>query len=678
MTKKKILIAVTVIGVISIIFFIAGIVFFVHGGRKSESKSSATSSCDYSNEAKRIGLDGLLKKVQDAYYEQYPDMYYNRPGATAKDVKQYYKALDLSPVKIKERTDLARKLFNEIGNIKLDVNKLKQREKKAFSQMKFFLKYAFSTGYDSDYYIGDWMMGPDNFCYKPICFICYEIDSNLYHFKPSTMKDMEIFRDKLIDLNNTFARYIENLKLGIQAGMVRPMEACKAGIFRDYYVERILSPSFLSKINDDIQELLLWRQKYKKPVNESLREFVLQFLGKPIDRLFKFLKGEYKSHCVPSTVSSGFSSLPLPYVYVNGTPNVSQPTTGKLPTGERLNGSKAYEYIMSYFTTNDMTPDDVFHIGNDTLHNLYPQTMTKLDASIVSMFYYTGNKRTTPSCPASLQPDFNPENGAQSYMRSDAECSYSAAYNIPFFKERPGPRYEEWSVNAHEVMPGHHLQDQGNVENFMDSCGGNVGWIQTATMDSYTAFVEGWGLYAENPLVSQGTKIYDNEPFYKYGMLKWQIWRALRLIVDTGLHYRNMTRAEAIKMFNDYAWAKGDSVAKEVTRYQSNAGQAVSYMIGRRHLMKIRAYAEKQLGSKFNLKDFHYQVLSQGTAPLSYLEDHIKKYVSCVKKASDDCKVLLNPTPKTKASKIAKAGARKDVISPSIRPRGKPPIRRYL
>ncbi|KXJ27498.1 uncharacterized protein LOC110235879 [Exaiptasia diaphana] len=635
------------------------------------------------------------------------------------------------------------------------------------------MKNSFSSFGEGNYYTGDWMMGPDQFCYKSICYIENEIHNELANFKPSTVKEMEAFRDTLIKLNNTFGQYVENLKLGVKAGMVGSQEACLTGyyaigqrypniyrdgakgIFDEVYVKDVLDPKFLLKLQDDVRQLLLWRQKYaEKKLQDSLREYLLEYLGKPIDRMLKYLKYEYQSHCVPSSVSSGLSSLPVPFIYVNGSADRDFPTTGKLPTGEKLSGAKAYEYILEYFTTTELSPDEVFAIGNETLHQLYPQaleiarqvtgqsnytlakqmfvkrlnqsdmyygngvipknesgkeahdacrsietakvncpkrwdamekwftdarqTMAKLEGKIIDMFYFTGSKRTTPSCPATLEPDFTPESAAQSYSRSDATCSHSASYYIPFFMDRPGPRFEEWSVNAHEVMPGHHLQDQGNVENFMDSCKGLIGWVQSTTIDSFTAFVEGWGLYAENPLISEGTKVYDNEPLYRYGMLKWQIWRALRLIVDTGLHYRNMSRDEAIKMFEEYAWDSGDSVTKEVTRYQGNPGQATSYMIGQRLLLKIREYAKKELGSKFDLKDFHFQVLSQGTAPLSYFEDHIKKYVECAKSPSGDCQSLLNP-PKPTASKVMddETGTKRDIIRPHTKPVIKPVFRRF-
>lgn len=112
--------------------------------------------------------------------------------------------------------------------------------------------------------------------------------------------------------------------------------------------------------------------------------------------------------------------------------------------------------------------------------------------------------------------------------------------------------------------------------------------------------------------------------------------------MDTGLHYKNLTRQEAIKYFKDYIWEDSDVVEKEITRYQSNYGQATSYMIGQLHLIKLRARAQKELGAKFNLKDFHYHLLKDGSAPLDYLTESIEDYIRCTKNEKDDgCKDVL-------------------------------------
>ena len=116
------------------------------------------------------------------------------------------------------------------------------------------------------------------------------------------------------------------------------------------------------------------------------------------------------------------------------------------------------------------------------------------------------------------------------------------------------------------------------------------------------------------------------------------------MVVDTGLHYKGLKRDDALKMFQKYLWDDSDITLKEVTRYQSSPGQATSYMIGQLHIMKLRQYAEKKLGKKFNLKDFHFQVLYQGSAPLSFLEESIKEYVDCVlNKTKKGCDEILDP-----------------------------------
>ena len=111
--------------------------------------------------------------------------------------------------------------------------------------------------------------------------------------------------------------------------------------------------------------------------------------------------------------------------------------------------------------------------------------------------------------------------------------------------------------------------------------------------------------------------------------VNFQVWRALRLIVDTGLHYKNFTRQDSLKYFADYAWDTSDVAEKEVTRYQSDPGQATAYMTGQLQIIKLRDYAKAKLKDKFNLRDFHFYLLSQGAVPLSYLKDSIEKYVEC-------------------------------------------------
>lgn len=116
------------------------------------------------------------------------------------------------------------------------------------------------------------------------------------------------------------------------------------------------------------------------------------------------------------------------------------------------------------------------------------------------------------------------------------------------------------------------------------------------------------------------------------------------MVVDTGLHSKRLTREDALNMFQKYVWDDSDITLKEVTRYQSAPGQATSYMVGQLHIMKLRQYVKKRLGKNFNLKDFHFHVLSQGSVPLEFLEQSIEEYVDCtLNKQKDGCDDILAP-----------------------------------
>ena len=137
-----------------------------------------------------------------------------------------------------------------------------------------------------------------------------------------------------------------------------------------------------------------------------------------------------------------------------------------------------------------------------------------------------------------------------------------------------------------------------------------------------------------------------------FAFLRDQVWRAVRLIIDTGLHTKGWNRSDAVKLFMDKLWDDGDVVQKEVTRYQSVPGQATSYMIGQLRILKLRRRAEKELGEAFNLKDFHLHLLYQGSAPLSYLEQSIDEYIDCTKhKEKAGCREVLDPPPNRDAGR---------------------------
>ncbi|KAK3707602.1 hypothetical protein QZH41_017865, partial [Actinostola sp. cb2023] len=365
------------------------------------------SMCVSSSEAKDQGFYEILEKVQNFYYDSFPNkIAYKRP-VSVKEIRQKFRIYDATPAAKKNFTDKSRELLKEITELNIDRRKLSQRESKALSQVQHVLKYGLGYTYGVNYYTGDYMLPPNLWCeWFPICDIGHDLSESLRYFKPDKVEDLEVLRDRLItrgipleymareyggEVQKAFIQYIENLKYGVSAGMVPPIEACKAGIngltsrykyiahngeqgvFNESYSKQIMNATFLSRFN--LTEIRQWQEKYGKSVNESLQEFVLEYVGKPINNLFRYLREEHMLHCVPSTVSSGLASLPLSYVYNNGTADTTKPTTKRLPTGEVLDGKKTYERLIGSFTTNNMTPDAIYELGLEMLNKLYPETV---------------------------------------------------------------------------------------------------------------------------------------------------------------------------------------------------------------------------------------------------------------------------------------------------------------
>jgi uncharacterized protein (DUF885 family) len=169
----------------------------------------------------------------------------------------------------------------------------------------------------------------------------------------------------------------------------------------------------------------------------------------------------------------------------------------------------------------------------------------------------------------------------------------------------------------HEAVPGHHFQTALAQEN------PNVPLLRR--LMTFNAYGEGWGLYAEQFADEQG--FYDNDPIGRIGYLRWQLWRAARLVVDTGLHAQNWTRQRAI----DYLIATtGDApgvIATEVDRYVVWPGQACGYELGRREIARLRDEARNALGPDFDVRGFHDAVLLKGEAPLSVLADLVRDWI---------------------------------------------------
>ena len=176
--------------------------------------------------------------------------------------------------------------------------------------------------------------------------------------------------------------------MGIFAGMVRPQISCRAGVdalktaykqlslansssavLTEWYTNRFLQESYLEGLEKGVDGR--WTAERGKNVKESIKAALKDGFGEPMLELINYLEFDHMRHCVPNDVASGLANLPLDFVYVDGAPDRSQPTTKKLPTGEALNGSHSYSLILSYFTTTDISAPEIYEKGWEQLKLLY-------------------------------------------------------------------------------------------------------------------------------------------------------------------------------------------------------------------------------------------------------------------------------------------------------------------
>jgi uncharacterized protein (DUF885 family) len=172
----------------------------------------------------------------------------------------------------------------------------------------------------------------------------------------------------------------------------------------------------------------------------------------------------------------------------------------------------------------------------------------------------------------------------------------------------------------HEGLPGHHMQR--SIQKELD------GVPQFRANGSYTAFTEGWGLYAELLGKEMGGYL---DPYSDMGRLSGEIWRAVRLVVDTGIHAKQWTEDQAVQYALENSPRPELSVRSEIKRYFNNPGQATAYKIGMLKILEYRAKAEAELGEKFDIKAFHDTVLGSGPLPMTALEAKIDRWIESVK-----------------------------------------------
>jgi prolyl oligopeptidase len=318
-------------------------------------------------------------------------------------------------------------------------------------------------------------------------------------------------------------------------------------------------------------------------------------------------------------------------------------------------GSAWYEHQARSFTTTRMTPDEIHRIGlnevkrirdemqkiiakvefegtfqeflnylrtdpqfyfdnPDDLYREYLATSKRLDPELVKLF------GKLPRMPYGVKPipdSIAPDTTTAYYNRPAADGSRAGTYYVNLYKPEVRPKYEIEVLSVHEAVPGHHLQialqqELDDIPMFRRFLG-------------FTAFVEGWGLYSERLGYDMG--LYQ-DPYSSFGQLTYDMWRAVRLVVDTGMHYKGWTRQQAIDFFKDNAAKTEHDIVNEIDRYIAWPGQALAYKIGQLKILQIRERAEVQLGKNFDIRAFHDELLGAGALPLDLLERRMDNWMA--------------------------------------------------
>lgn len=331
------------------------------------------------------------------------------------------------------------------------------------------------------------------------------------------------------------------------------------------------------------------------------------------------------------------------------------PSTREHPGIGTLPGGKAvYAMLARHFTTTDMTPEEIHDVGlaevarirgemmevieevgfegdlnafneflrsdpqfyYDTAEELlegYQAVSKRLDPQLVKLF---GKLPRMPYGVRPIAPELAPDTTTAFYMRPALDGSRPGWYYVNLYKPEVRPKYEMEVLSVHESVPGHHLQIALAQE--------IEGLPEFRRNSSVTAFIEGWGLYSERLGYDMG--LYQ-DPYSRYGQLIYDMWRAVRLVVDTGIHYFGWSRQEAIDYFKDNAAKTEADIINEIDRYIGWPGQALAYKIGQLKMLELRALAEKELGDRFDIRAFHDELLGVGAIPLDALEVRMTRWI---------------------------------------------------
>jgi len=325
------------------------------------------------------------------------------------------------------------------------------------------------------------------------------------------------------------------------------------------------------------------------------------------------------------------------------------------------NGDAYYAYMLKEHTTTDLTPAQIHQLGLDEVARIQQQMLVTLQAQGISGDHVPTMMKALGDDPRFLYPDtaearlqiladyksiladintrldgaFNIRPKAAMDVQRVPEFSEKTApgayYNAPAMDgSRPGvfyanlynikatPKFSMKTLAVHEGIPGHHFQIAIQQE--------LQGLPTFRKILPFTVYAEGWALYTEQLMAERG--LYQDDPFGDLGRLQDELFRAIRLVVDTGIHHHRWTREQAIEYMAGNSGMAASDVEAEIERYIVMPGQACAYKIGMLKIVELRSKAQTELGDKFKLTDFHDVVLKNGSMPIAILQRVVEQYIA--------------------------------------------------
>jgi len=459
---------------------------------------------------------------------------------------------------------------------------------------------------------------------KIMNFTAYQFNPSSYLRAPfNSFQDYKNYISRLNLFPRLVDENIELLKNGIKDGQIQSRITLEGVVksFRGYLVKDpedsvYFSPfsQFKGKISGDAKTQLITLGK------EAIIDKVIPSLLKFAD----FLESEY----IPAT-REDISAQNLP------------------------NGEQFYKHCIHYHTSLDWSPEKIHEIGMEEVKRIKNEMEdivkeTKFKGSIKDFveflrtdpqFYATSPEqllektalilkrmdgklpsifKTLPRLPYGLKAIPNniaPGTTTAFYQPGTGDGTQAGNYFVNTYDLKSRPLYEIEALSLHEAVPGHHLQIALQQELELPAF---------RRFKRFSSFVEGWGLYTERLGLEIG---FYKDPYSNFGRLSYEMWRATRLVVDTGIHALGWSRQQAIDFMQEYTSLSLLNITNEIDRYIAWPGQALAYKLGEIKIRELRKKAEKSLGTKFDLREFHDSVLLNGSLPLDLLENIVNEWI---------------------------------------------------